>query len=246
MPSRGSPGPKSERNPWYEGETPVLSPHPDDSERFAALRHAMVQDQLEARDFADERVLAAMRELPRHLFVPPARRMMAYADNAMPIGEEQTISQPYMVALMLAALQTGPEVVALEVGAGSGYQAALLGMLCRKVYAVEIIETLATRAQAVVDRLGLENVHIVLGDGSLGLPEHAPYDRIIVAAGAPRMPEPLKDQLADGGRLVAPVGGRHDQDLIICERQGHDVSTTHGVGCVFVPLVGEHGWRHGN
>lgn len=202
----------------------------------------MVASQLAARGIRDERVLMAMREVPRHLFVAPRQRSQAYDDQAMAIGEGQTISQPYMVGLMLQMLRTNPETVALEVGAGSGYQAALLGKLCRKVYAVEIVEALVNRAQRVIEDLGIENVEIIRGDGSLGLPEHAPYDAIIVAAGAPAMPEPLKEQLADGGRLLAPVGDRFGQQLIICERDGEEVSSSYGIGCVFVPLLGEQGW----
>ena len=210
---------------------------------YAALRDEMVVSQLGARQIHDTRVLAAMREVPRHLFVPSRQRLQAYDDRAMSIGEGQTISQPYMVALMLQMLRTGPETVALEVGAGSGYQAALLGRLCRKVYAIEIVEKLADRARATLASLAIDNVEIVCGDGSLGLPEHAPYDAIVVAAGAPEMPEPLEEQLADGGRLVAPVGDRFEQHLIICERDGGEVSRSHGIGCVFVPLIGERGWR---
>ncbi|MCD6361554.1 MAG: protein-L-isoaspartate(D-aspartate) O-methyltransferase [Armatimonadetes bacterium] len=215
-----------------------------DTEEHRRRRAEMVERQLRARGIHDERVLAAMAELPRHLFVPPAQRDMAYEDRAMPIGEGQTISQPYMVALMLQALKTTPETLALEVGAGSGYQAALLGMLCRKVYAVEIVDALAERARNAIELAGIDNVEIVTGDGSLGLPEHAPYDAIIVAAGAPELPRPLLEQLADGGRLVAPVGGSFSQQLIICERRGEEISREHGIACVFVPLRGEHGWHN--
>ncbi len=213
-----------------------------DEARYAALRDEMVSSQLEARGVRDERVLAAMREIPRHLFVPVRQRAQAYDDRAMAIGEGQTISQPYMVGLMLQMLRTNPDAVALEVGGGSGYQAALLGKLCRKVYAIEIVEALADRARGTLAKLEINNVEIIRGDGSLGLPEHAPYDAIVVAAGAPAMPEPLKEQLADGGRLVAPVGDRMSQHLIICERDGDEVSRSYGIGCVFVPLLGEHGW----
>ena len=221
----------------------MQEPPSTDEERYAALRDEMVASQLQARGIRDERVLAAMGEVSRHLFVPSRQRSRAYDDCAMAIGEGQTISQPYMVGLMLQMLRTGPETVALEVGAGSGYQAALLGRLCRKVYAVEIVEALADRARGTLAELGADNVEIVCGDGSLGLPEHAPYDAIIVAAGAPEVPEPLQEQLADGGRLVAPVGDRFGQQLIICERAGDEVARSHGIGCVFVPLIGEHGWR---
>jgi len=150
-----------------------------------------------------------------------------------------------MVATMLQALKTTPESVALEIGAGSGYQAALLGMLCRKVYAIEIVPGLAERAQAAIDSAGIENVEVVVADGSQGLPEHAPYDAIIIAAAAPEVPEPLKEQLADGGRLVAPVGGRFGQQLVIYERHGDEITVQHGISCVFVPLLGEHGWDEG-
>jgi len=222
----------------------VTGPH--DTERDAKRRAEMVAYQLRARGITDERVLNAMAEMPRQVFVPPAQREMAYDDHAMSIGEGQTISQPYMVAVMLEALQTTPESVALEIGAGSGYQAALLGKLCRKVYAVELVEPLAKRAQRVIEELGIDNVEIVVGDGSRGLPEHAPHDRIIVAAAAPEVPEPLVEQLADGGRMVVPVGTRFSQQLVVCQRDGEQVKCSHGIGCVFVPLLGEHGWRGGN
>lgn len=212
------------------------------AEDFAAQRERMVAGQLKPRGITDPRVLEAMARLPRESFVPEVQRSAAYDDRALPIGEGQTISQPYMVAAMLQALRTGPDLTALEIGAGSGYQAALLGELCRRVWAVEIVEPLATRAGAIVAELGYHNVEIVVGDGSRGLPEHAPYDRIIVAAGAPQVPQPLLDQLADGGRLVAPVGGRFSQRLVVCTRRGGHVHHQDGIACIFVPLVGDHGW----
>lgn len=202
----------------------------------------MVEMQLRARGIRDERVLAAMARVPRHLFVPEADRTAAYLDTPLSIGYGQTISQPYMVAAMLEALDVGPEMTALEIGAGSGYQAALLGELAREVWAVEIIEPLAAAARAVLAELGLDNVHIVVADGTLGLPEYAPYDRIIVAAGAPAVPEPLREQLADGGRLVIPVGGRMSQRLRIIDRIGDRFVERDGMSCVFVPLIGRHGW----
>lgn len=202
----------------------------------------MVETQLRARGIRDERVLAAMARVPRHLFVPEADRTAAYLDTPLSIGYGQTISQPYMVAAMLEALDVGPEMTALEIGAGSGYQAALLGELAREVWAVEIIEPLAAAARAVLAELGLDNVHIVVADGTLGLPEYAPYDRIIVAAGAPAVPEPLREQLADGGRLVIPVGGRMSQRLRIIDRIGDRFVERDGMSCVFVPLIGRHGW----
>lgn len=202
----------------------------------------MVEAQIRARGIRDPRVLAAMATVPRHRFVPEASRAQAYVDSPLPIGHGQTISQPYMVAAMLEALELGPEMTALEIGAGSGYQAALLGALGREVWAVEIIEPLAVTARALLAELGVANVHIVVADGTLGLPEHAPYDRIIVAAGAPTVPEPLREQLADGGRLVIPVGGQMSQRLRIIERVGDRFTERDGMSCVFVPLIGRHGW----
>jgi len=187
-------------------------------------------------------VLDAVAKVPRDRFVTEAQRPFAYEDRALPIGEGQTISQPYMVAAMLQALRTAPDLTALEIGAGSGYQAALLGELCKRVWAVEVVEPLAVRARDVLAELDYQNVEIVVADGSLGLPEHAPYDCIIVAAGAPEVPRPLVQQLAEGGRLVAPVGSRFTQRLVVCERSGSTIQQREGIACVFVPLVGEHGW----
>jgi len=209
---------------------------------FGRERKRMVATQLRPRAITDERVLAAMAKVPRQRFVPENQRRNAYDDRALSIGDGQTISQPYMVAVMLQCLRTAPELTALEIGAGSGYQAALLGELCERVWAIEIVEPLATRAAELLAELGYDNVEIVVGDGSAGLVEQAPYDRIIVAAGAPQTPQPLVDQLAEGGRLVAPVGSRFSQRLVIIERREDRTSQQDGIGCVFVPLVGEHGW----
>ncbi len=213
------------------------------AERQAQARRRMVELQLAGRGIRDRRVLAAMATVPRERFVPSASRLYAYSDRPLPIGRGQTISQPYMVAAMLEALDCSPEHVALEVGAGSGYQAALLGELCAEVWAIEIVEDLAVRARSALLDVGRDNVGVVVGDGSTGLPEHAPYDRIIVAAGAPEVPEPLVEQLADGGRLVMPVGSRVTQALVIVERHGDEVTQTPGMPCIFVPLIGRHGWR---
>lgn len=220
--------------------TPI---HPgNEADDWSEARRRMVETQIRARGISDPRVLAAMASVPRHRFVPEAGRVEAYLDSPLPIGHGQTISQPYMVAAMLEALQLGPEMTALEIGAGSGYQAALLGALGREVWAVEIIEPLALAARALLAELGVANVHIVVADGTLGLPEHAPYDRIIVAAGAPAVPEPLREQLAEGGRLVIPVGGPMSQRLQIIDRVGERFLERAGMPCVFVPLVGRHGW----
>jgi len=203
----------------------------------------MVERQIRARGVRDERVLRAMEKVPRERFVPVSDRADAYLDRPLPIGSGQTISQPYMVAIMLDVLGCAPESRVLEIGAGSGYQAALLGELCREVWAVEIVEALAIRAEAALKELGYENVHVVVGDGTQGLPEHAPYDRIIVAAGAPAVPEPLQEQLADGGRLVIPVGSRMSQCLVVIDRVGDEFVQRESTPCVFVPLVGRHGWK---
>ncbi len=183
-----------------------------------------------------------MRDVPRHLFVPEAVARDAYEDRPLPIGEGQTISQPYMVAAMTAALAPGPADRVLEVGTGSGYQAAILARLARSVVTIERHPALAARARAAMDALGITNVRVVVGDGSNGYPDEAPYDRILVTAGAPAVPESLKDQLADGGRLVIPVGSEGLQHLIVVERQGAAFATVEGEGCVFVPLIGQHGW----
>jgi len=215
----------------------------DERGGFAQARRHMVDHQIRARGVHDERVLRAMERVPRERFVPIEARAQAYLDRPLPIGSGQTISQPYMVATMLDVLGCEPEMTALEIGAGSGYQAALLGELCREVWAVEIVEALAVRAEAALEALGYANVHIVVGDGTQGLPEHAPYDRIIVAAGAPAVPEPLQEQLADGGRLVIPVGSRMSQCLVVIDRDGDRFVQRESTPCVFVPLVGRHGWK---
>jgi len=208
-------------------------------------RKAMVEHQLRRRRIADERVLAAMEKVPRHRFLPSPGDRGAYGDYPLPIGEGQTISQPYMVALMTEALRlTGSERV-LEIGTGSGYQAAILAELAREVYSIERFPGLAERARAVLADLGYHNVTVVVGDGSLGHPEAAPYDRIIVTAGAPQIAQPWVDQLAEGGILVVPVGDRWGQTLMRCIKRGEKVAHEDLGGCVFVPLVGEHGWQSG-
>lgn len=202
----------------------------------------MLAEQLEARGISDQRVLAAMGEVPRHLFVESALADRAYEDRALPIGERQTISQPYMVALMTQALAlTGSERV-LEIGTGSGYQAAILAHLASRVYSVERIKPLADRARELLDRLKLFNVVIKVFDGSFGWPEEAPFDAILVTAGAPAVPQPLIDQLKEGGRLVAPVGDRQDQRLIKVVKRSTGVQSTVLTDCAFVPLIGTHAW----
>lgn len=209
---------------------------------LSKLREAMVENQLRRRGIRDERVLAAMLELPRHEFVLPEYADEAYEDHPLPIGESQTISQPYMVAIMSEALElTGTERV-LEVGTGSGYQAAVLAKLARMVYTIEKNGLLARSAEERLKRLGFANVVCLVGDGTLGYPETSPYDGILVTAGAPCIPQPLVDQLAEGGRLVIPVGEMHSQELVQLKKiQGRTVERTVNY-CRFVPLVGRHGW----
>ncbi|HXH07426.1 MAG TPA: protein-L-isoaspartate(D-aspartate) O-methyltransferase [Vicinamibacterales bacterium] len=210
---------------------------------FEALRARMVDTQIAARGITDPRVLEAMRRVPRHLFVPPALAASAYEDRPLPIGEGQTISQPYMVAAMTAALAPPPEARILEVGTGSGYQAAVLAQLAREVVSIERLPRLAERARRALESAGITNVTVVTGDGSLGYAPRQPYDGILVAAAAPEIPRALVDQLAPGGRLVIPVGSPGLQVLTIVTRRPDGSTTTEvGEGCVFVPLVGHGGW----
>ncbi len=202
----------------------------------------MVEEQLIPRGIRDQRVLQAMREVPRHLFVPPHLRDAAYQDTPLPIGEGQTISQPYIVALMTEALELNGEEKVLEIGTGSGYQAAILSLLAKEVYTIERIASLARRAEETLSRLGYENVWVKVGNGTLGWPEHAPYDAIMVTAAAPEVPAPLKEQLADGGRLIAPVGSHWSQMLVRVKRSGDRFISRNLTSVVFVPLVGEFGW----
>ncbi len=208
-------------------------------------RHLMVSQQLEVRGITDHRVLDAMRTVPRHLFVPEPHRFQAYEDCPLPIGHGQTISQPYIVALMLEALElTGQENV-LEVGTGSGYQAALLGLLANQVYTVEIIPELTSRAQEILSELGYENIQVRVANGSIGWKAAAPYDAIIVAAASPSIPRSLFDQLADSGKLVVPVGDLYGQDLLRVQNQHGKLISTNLGPCAFVPLVGKEGWKSG-
>jgi protein-L-isoaspartate(D-aspartate) O-methyltransferase len=203
----------------------------------------MVEDQIIARGVTDERVLAAMRKVPRHEFLPEAIRVMAYQDSALPVGEGQTMSQPYMVAVMSELLALiGTERV-LEIGTGSGYQAAVLAELCEKVYTVERIKVLADRARAALDHLGYRTVAIKVYDGTYGWKEMAPFDAIIVTAGSPDIPAPLVDQLKEGGRLVIPVGERFGQTLMKVVKTPGGPVIERSIPCVFVPLIGNHGWK---
>ncbi|MFC1571639.1 protein-L-isoaspartate(D-aspartate) O-methyltransferase [Candidatus Margulisiibacteriota bacterium] len=200
------------------------------------LRQQMVESQLVPRGISDNRVLNAFRKVPRHLFVPENVRNSAYDDCALPIGEGQTISQPYMVAVMTEKLALQGSETVLEVGTGSGYQAAILAELCKKVYSIERIQSLSQRVQKIT------NVEFVVGDGTQGFSDAAPYDGIIVTAGCPEIPKPLLEQLKDGGRLVIPVGDRFSQILTTLTKNGTEFAAEESVPCVFVPLVGKHGW----
>lgn len=210
---------------------------------FEDLRNRMVDEQLLPRGIKDYRVLSAMRKVPRHLFVDEALRGQAYGDYALPIGEGQTISQPYMVGVMTEALELKGDEKVLEIGTGSGYQTAVLAELAWYVYSVERVASLAMRAKRLLDDLGYFNISVTVSNGTLGLKEEGPFDGIIVTAGAPEIPEILLEQLAEGGRLVIPVGDRYSQILTRAVKRSGEVVATPLFPCVFVPLIGEHGWE---
>jgi protein-L-isoaspartate(D-aspartate) O-methyltransferase len=211
---------------------------PSDPDPTAILRERMVRDQLAARGIRDPRVLDALSRVPRHELVPEEQRLHAYEDRPLPIGHDQTISQPFVVAYMTEQLQLAGDERVLEVGTGSGYQAAVLAELAREVYTIEIVEPLGVRARADLARLGYRNVHVRVGDGYRGWPEQAPFDAIIVTAAPGHVPQPLIDQLAVGGRLVLPVGG-WDQELLRIERHADGIREEKLIGVRFVPMRGE-------
>jgi protein-L-isoaspartate(D-aspartate) O-methyltransferase len=206
----------------------------------------MVERQIAARGIHDPRVLTAMLEIPRHLFIPPPYDRAAYDDNPLPIGNGQTISQPYIVALMTELLHPKDTDNILEIGAGSGYQAAIISRLVRRLTTIERIKTVANLARTNLNSIGIDNVIVIEGDGTLGYPGNAPYDGIIVTAATPTVPQPLIEQLADGGTLVAPVGGHDIQDLIILHKQGRSIIQESRGGVRFVPLIGQYGWEENN
>lgn len=228
---------------------------PEDKEDFAELRRRMVDTQLRKRGIADERVLRAMEQVPRHLFVPPSQLRSAYKDGPLPIGRGQTISQPYMVARMTEVLRPASTSKVLEIGTGSGYQAAVLAELTAEVWTVERHPLLAHRAETLLLQLGYNNIHVIVGDGSLGFPPESPYDLIIVTAAAPEVPEALRRQLAVCGRMVIPVRSGYADDCRLIERlpDGTTPDAPQGtaprfrevsiVGCTFVPLIGEQGYQ---
>jgi protein-L-isoaspartate(D-aspartate) O-methyltransferase len=213
------------------------------SDLFSERRQRMVEQQLRNRGIRDERVLAAMLKVPRHEFVAAPYRDQAYDDNPLPIGEGQTISQPYIVGLMLELLHLAPADSVLEIGTGSGYQTALLAELASHVDSIERQPFLAAVAEAALRRLGYSNVAVHAGDGSLGLPEHAPFNAIVVSAAAPEFPAALFAQLKEGGRLVAPVGPSDTQQLLRVTREEGSPVIVESVPCRFVPLIGARGYQ---
>ncbi len=216
-------------------EKPMVAPSPEAD--FAPERERMVEDQIDARGIVDERVLAAMKRVPRHRFVPLDLAREAYGDHPLPIGEGQTISQPYIVAFMSEALELDGHEKVLEIGTGSGYQAAVLSELAREVFTIEIVPELGRRAEATLRELGHANVHVRVGDGYLGWPEEAPFDAILVTAAPDHVPEPLVDQLAVGGRMILPVGEER-QELILIHRTPQGIEREEVLSVRFVPMTG--------
>ncbi len=217
----------------------------EDQDKFAEARRRMVDSQIAIRGIRDPRVLAAVRQVPRHRFIPEPLWGEAYNDYPLPIGEDQTISQPYIVALMTEILEVKDTDRVLEVGTGSGYQAAILAELAAQVFTIDRVEPLLARAAKVLRELGYVNIQTRVGDGTLGWPEEAPFDAIIVTAGAPEVPRPLTEQLALGGRLVIPVGDRYSQTLTLVRRTQEGLKFEYFGGCRFVRLIGEYGWKEG-
>jgi len=214
---------------------------PTPASDFAAQRQRMVTEQLKARGISDERVLAAMNKVPREEFVPPDSQAGSYEDGPLPIGYGQTISQPYIVAFMTEQLRLKPSDRVLEIGTGSGYQAAILAELMSEVYSVEIVEPLAKNAEATLQRLGYENVHVKIGDGYKGWPEAAPFDAITVTCAPDKVPQPLVDQLKDDGRMVIPVGDRFAQELYLFEKKNGQLKQSATLPVRFVPMAREAG-----
>jgi protein-L-isoaspartate(D-aspartate) O-methyltransferase len=214
-----------------------------ESKEFAPQRSEMIEKQLRRRGIVDFAVLGAMDAVLRHEFVPRELRARAYEDLPLPIGAGQTISQPYIVAAMTAVLRLDPQDRVLEIGTGCGYQSAVLSLLAKVVFTIECRNELASAAASRLAALGYSNVHVHCGDGTLGLPEFAPFDAILIAAAAPAVPKPLLAQLAEGGRMILPVGSADQQELQLIEKDGTEIHTNVLEGCRFVPLVGHHGWQ---
>ncbi len=216
---------------------------PNPSDVYTKPRLEMVEQQLVRRGIRDERVLAAMRQVPRHVFVDEALSFKAYEDYPLPIGEKQTISQPYMVAVMTELLELKGTEKVLEIGTGCGYQTAVLSLTAARVYSIERIAPLLFKARKTLEGLGIHNVALTVGDGTLGWKDFAPYDAILVAAGGPEVPKPLLEQLAAGGRIVIPIGGETGQILKRVTRTERGFEETASTPCTFVKLVGQYGWR---
>jgi len=210
---------------------------------FQKARDRMVETQLVSRGIHDRRVLEAMRKVPRHLFVDEALKEQAHSDHPLPIGDKQTISQPYIVALMTQSLELQGHEKILEIGTGSGYQAAVLAEVAERVFSIERNPNLAYRANQTLQKLGYKNIIVRVADGTLGWPDEAPFDAILVTAGTPKIPQPLLDQLAEGGRLVVPVGDRLAQELVLVESGPEGMKHTNLGGVRFVDLVGKWGWE---
>lgn len=214
-----------------------------DPAMYERQRLEMVEGQIRARGISDEEILSAMERVPRHQFVPLEVRHKAYSDGPLAIGCKQTISQPYMVALMTSMLKLGPEDRVLEVGTGSAYQTAILAELAGTVVSIERHAPLVKRARDLMYRMDYSNVAVLLGDGTLGCQDCAPFDAILVTAGSPHVPPTLSDQLAVGGRMVCPIGTREAQEIVCVKRSPSGVHAERGIGCVFVPLIGKEGWN---
>ena len=217
-------------------------------DKFSVTKERMLKWDLKGRDITDPLVLAVMAEVPREEFIPEPHKSQAYSDGPLPIGMDQTISQPYIVALMTQELRVSPECEVLEIGTGSGYQTAVLSKLVKKVYTIERFSELADSARAVLDKLGISNVEFYVGDGSAGwpvtrLPSSGCFDRIMITAGVPKIPEPLVEQLADGGLIVAPVGGRSVQGLVSCEKKAGELINRAICDVRFVRLIGRYGFE---
>jgi protein-L-isoaspartate(D-aspartate) O-methyltransferase len=212
-------------------------------DKYAAMRQRMVDTQIAIRGVSDPRVLAAMRKVPRHRFIPSHLWDQAYHDYPLPIGEDQTISQPYIVALMTEIMEIKATDKVLEIGTGSGYQAAILAELAAQVFTIDRMASLLIRAEEILKSLGYINIKTKVGDGTLGWPEEMPFDAIIVTAGAPQVPRPLTEQLALGGRLVIPVGDQWSQTLTCVRKTIEGLKFEYHGGCRFVRLIGEHGWQ---
>ena len=216
----------------------------ENPQSFEKQRARMVDEQIEARGISDEKVLKAMRKVPRHLFVPEAYRNRAYGDSPLPIGEGQTISQPYIVAFMSEQLSLKRDEKVLEIGTGSGYQAAILGELCDSVFTIEIFESLGNKAKKTLDELGYDNVMVKIGDGYKGWEEHAPFDAIIVTCSPSHVPQPLQEQLAEGGRMIIPVGERFAQKLVLLRKKDGKISKESVLPVRFVPMIDEKGDKY--